>query len=69
MSAAGCGGAQICVHWLIARPQYAIAQSGSACATAVNALAASMYQKEWSSATARSNGFCTAAAHDVGKLT
>src|SRR5262249_54078983 len=28
-----------------------------------------MYQNECSSATARSNGFCTAAAHEVGKLT
>ena len=37
--------------------------------TAVNAFAASMYQKECSSATPRSNGFCTAAPHDVAKVT
>src|SRR5262249_21919313 len=46
-----------------------MAQSGSACVTAVNAFAASMYQKECSSATPRSNGFCTAAPHDVAKVT
>src|SRR5207248_6137761 len=52
LSAAGGGGDQICVQLLIARPQYAIAQSGSAWATAVKALAASRYQKECRSATA-----------------
>src|SRR5262249_2293141 len=53
----------------MARPQEAIAQSGSACATAVKAFADSMYQKECRSATPRSNGFCTEAAHDVGNVT
>src|SRR2546426_10769496 len=46
-----------------------MAQSGSACVTAVNALAASMYQNECRSATARSKGFCMETAHDVGKFT
>src|SRR5881628_1132782 len=46
-----------------------MAQSGSAWATAVKALAASMYQNECRSATARSNDFCTEAAHDVGNVT
>src|SRR2546430_875814 len=53
----------------MARPQYAIAQSGSACAMAANALADSRYQKECRSATARSNGFCTAALHETGNRT
>src|SRR5262244_3013028 len=53
----------------MARPQEAIAQSGSACVTAVKAFADSMYQKECRSATPRSNGFCTEAAQDVGNVT
>src|SRR6267142_6275551 len=69
LSAAGGGGDQICVQLVIARPQYAIAQSGSACAICVKAFAASRYQNECSSATARSNGFCTAAAQEMGKRT
>src|SRR3989442_11407993 len=46
-----------------------MAESGSACATAVNALAASIYQNECRRATARSKGFCTETAHDVSKVT
>src|SRR6185503_7862008 len=53
----------------MATPQYAIAQSGSACATAANALADSRYQNECRSATPRSNGFCTAALHEIGNRT
>ena len=69
LSAAGGGGDQICVQFVRASPQYAIAQSGSACVTCVNAFAASRYQNECSSATARSNGFCTAGAQETGKRT
>src|SRR5207249_10585940 len=53
----------------MARPQYAIAQSGSACAMAANALADARYQNECRSATARSNGFCTDALHETGNRT
>src|SRR5438132_1309258 len=69
LRAAGGGGDQICVQLLMARPQYAIAQSGSAWATAVKALAASMYQKECRSATALSKGFCTSARHETANRT
>jgi hypothetical protein len=46
-----------------------MAQTGSACVTAVNALRASRYQKECSSATARSNGGCIAVWQEMGKVT
>src|SRR5262249_23808045 len=69
LRAAGVGGDQICVHWLMATPQYAIPQPGSAWAMAANALADSRYQKEWSRATARSNGFCMAGAQETGNVT
>ena len=46
-----------------------MAQSGSAWVTAVNAWSASRYQKEWSSATARSNGCCSAVWQEIGKVT
>src|SRR5260370_21104832 len=57
LSAAGGGGDQICVQLVMARPQYAIAQSGSAWEICVKAFDASRDQKERSSATARPNGF------------
>src|SRR5687768_3621265 len=69
LSPAGCGGDQICVQLLIAIPQYPIAHWGSICVTSVNPFTASRYQNECSSATARSNGFCAAGAHEIGKLT
>src|SRR5713101_1796897 len=69
LSAGGGGGDQICVHWLSATPQYAMPQLGSAWAIAAKAFADSRYQKECRSATARSNGFCIAGAHDTGKVT
>src|SRR5437763_16329518 len=69
LSAAGGGGDQICVQLVMARPQYAIAQSGSAWVISVKALAASRYQNECSRATARSNGFSTAPAQETGKRT
>src|SRR6267378_707631 len=53
----------------IALPQWAIAQPGSACATAPNALSPSSNQKECSSATARSNCGCTVGLHEVEKCT
>ena len=53
----------------MATPHCAIAQEGSAAATAPKAFSASSYQNEWSRATARANGAWTAAAHEVGKLT
>ena len=46
-----------------------MAQSGSAWVTAVNAWSASRYQKEWSSATARSNGGCSAVWQAIGNVT
>ena len=69
LSAGGGGGDQICVHWLIATPQCPMAHWGSSRVTSVNALPASRYQKECSSATARSNGFCAAGAQEIGKVT
>jgi hypothetical protein len=69
LSAGGGGGDQICVQLLIAIPQYPIAHWGSSRVTSVNPLTASRYQNECSSATARSNGFCAAGAHEIGKLT
>ena len=53
----------------MARPQYAIAQSGSAWAICVKAFDASRYQNECSSATARSNGCCTAGLQETAKRT
>src|SRR5882724_1736121 len=69
LSAAGGGGDQICVQLVMARPQEAIAQSGSAWAICVKAFAASRYQNEWSKATARSKGCCAAGLQDTGKRT
>src|SRR5262249_59271968 len=68
-SAAGGGGDQIWVQLLMATPQYAIAQSGSACATAANALGDSGDQNEGRSATAPADRFCTAAVHQSRKRT
>ena len=69
VSAAGGGGDQIWVQLLIAMPQYPMAHWGSICVTWVKPFTASRYQKECSSATARSNGFCAAASHEIGKVT
>src|SRR5262245_6363527 len=69
VSDAGLGGDQIWYQRLIAMPQYAMAQSGSAWVTAVNALTDSRYQNECRSATARSNGFCTAGLQEMGNVT
>src|SRR5262245_10982040 len=69
LSAGGPGADQIWYQPLIAMPQYAIAQSGSAWVTAVNALIDSRYQNECRSATARSNGFCTSGRHETGNVT
>ena len=52
-----------------AMPQFAIAQPGSFCSTPENASRACENQKEWSSATARSNAGCTSARQDVAKCT
>src|SRR6266852_5012793 len=46
-----------------------MAQSGSACVTAVKAFADSRYQKECKIATAWSKAFCTAGLQETGKLT
>src|SRR5262245_31368716 len=69
LRAAGVGGDQICVHWLMATPQYAIPQPGSAWAMTAKALADSRYQKEWSRATPRSKGFCRGGAQETGNVT
>src|SRR5881275_178732 len=53
----------------MACPQLAIAHFGSFSATCLNCLSASSYQKECSSATPRSNGFCTLAEQEVGNET
>src|SRR5262249_46143163 len=68
LSAAGGGGDQIWVQFVSARPQYAIAHWESACAISVKALAASRYQKECSSATARSKDACTAGEQETGNF-
>ena len=52
----------------MATPHCAIAQAGSAAATAANAFSASSYQNEWSRATARANGACDAGAQEVGNV-
>src|SRR5689334_7686486 len=46
-----------------------MAQLGSCFATALNWFSADSYSNECSSATPRSNDFCTPAAQDVGKAT
>ena len=66
---AASGRSQISCHWVIASPQYAIAHVGSAAMTSLNCCSALSYQKLCSNATPRSNAFCCAAAHEVGKLT
>src|SRR5258707_9666520 len=48
------GGYHSGYHTLMAMPHCAMAQPGSAAATAVNCFAASSYQNEWSTAKARS---------------
>src|ERR687891_2695884 len=53
----------------MATPHCAIAHEGLAAATSLKAFSASSYQNEWSNATARANGACTAGAQEVGKLT
>src|SRR5688500_5651305 len=66
---AGLGGDQIWYQRLSAAPQYPMAQSGSASVTAVKAFSDSRYQNECRSATARSNGFCTAGLQETGNET
>src|SRR5713101_8618233 len=63
------GGYHSGYHTLMAMPHCAMAQPGSAAATAVNCFAASSYQNEWSTAKARSNRCCASAEQEIGKWT
>src|SRR5207247_4196403 len=69
LSAAAEGGSQSGYQRLIAAPQCPIAQEGSVWVTAEKALRASLYQKEWSSVTARSNCSWAAGVQETGKWT
>src|SRR5689334_10672258 len=64
-ASAGNGGTSGFGRWLIAMPQYAIAQLGSVSGIAVNALTVSGKKKECSMASARSNCFCASGEQDV----
>src|ERR1043166_2898021 len=56
-------------RWLIAMPQYAMAQEGSWAARAVKAFTVSGKKNECSMATARLNCVCAAALQEMRKLT
>src|ERR1700730_121087 len=68
-NAAGLGGNQSGYQWLIAMPQYPIAQPGSASVTAVNPFRASGYQNECRVHTASLKVFWTADPQEIWKLT
>src|SRR6266705_3368417 len=64
-SSALVGGSQNGWLYVIAAPQYAIAQSGSRRATFVKAVSARAYQKLWRSARLRSKSAATPGAHEM----
>src|SRR5919199_2087266 len=68
-SAAGPGGNHSGYQWLIAMPQYPIAQPGSASVIAVNAFSASGYQNECRVQTACLNLFCASGPQEITKST
>src|ERR1700733_270493 len=68
-NAAGLGGNHSGYHWLIAIPQYPIAQPGSASVTVVNPFMASRYQNECRAHTASLNVFWTADPQEIWKFT
>src|SRR5271170_1310109 len=68
-TAVASGRSQIWWNWLIATPQCAIAQLGSAFSICSNCRCASSYQKSCSKATPRLKGACTAAEHETEKET
>src|SRR3984885_2333219 len=68
-NAAGLGGNQSGYQWLIAMPQYPIAQPGSASVTAVNPFTASRYQNECRVHTASLKVFWTTGPQEIWKFT
>src|SRR6267378_340222 len=63
------GGTRGLGRWLMAMPQYAMAQDGSVSGIAENVLIVSGKKNECSIARARSNCFCASSEHDVLKST
>src|SRR6267378_3689017 len=63
------GGTRGLGRWLMAMPQYAMAQDGSVSGIAENVLIVSGKKNECSIARARSNCFCASGEHDVLKST